>query len=87
MPLVQFIGFGHFFRGESDSFIRRYYINIQTRFNFKDVSLNWQIEYQINAGYFEKVLLIKIKIRWSIINTIQPGNNLNNTFYCGRHWI
>jgi hypothetical protein len=40
MPLVQFIYFGHFFRGESDSFIRRYYINIQTRFNFKDVSLN-----------------------------------------------
>ena len=28
MPLVQFIGFGRFFRGEGDSFIRRYlYIN------------------------------------------------------------
>jgi hypothetical protein len=66
MPLVQFIGFGRFFRGEGDSFIRRYYINIQTRFNFKALSLNWQIEYQINAGYFEKVLLIKIKIRCGV---------------------
>ena len=40
MPLVQFIGFGRFFCGEGDSFIRRYYINIQTRFNFKALSLN-----------------------------------------------
>jgi hypothetical protein len=40
MPLVQ-LGFGRFFRGEGDSFyIRRYYINIQTRFNFKALSLN-----------------------------------------------
>jgi hypothetical protein len=54
MPLLQFIGFGRFFRGEGDRFIRRYYINIQTRFNFKALSLNWQIEYQINAGYFVK---------------------------------
>jgi hypothetical protein len=65
MPLVQ-LGFGRFFRGEGDSFIRRYYINIPTRFNFKALSLNWQIEYQINAGYFEKVILIKIKIRCGV---------------------
>jgi hypothetical protein len=38
MPLVQLV-FGCFFRGEGDSFIRRYYINIQTRFNFKALSL------------------------------------------------
>jgi hypothetical protein len=53
MPLVELV-FGRFFRGEGDSIIRRYYINIQTRFNFKALRLNWQIEYQINAGYFEK---------------------------------
>jgi hypothetical protein len=39
---------------------------IQNRFNFKALSLNWQIEYQINAGYFENVLLIKIKIRCGV---------------------
>ena len=66
MPLVQFIGFGRFFHGEGDSFIRRYYINIQNRFNFKALSLNLQIKHQINAGCFEKVLLIKIKIRCGV---------------------
>jgi hypothetical protein len=45
MPLEQ-LGFGRFFRAEGlksegDSFIRRYYINIQTRFNFKALRRNY----------------------------------------------